>query len=625
MHLSGTEPHRAPSSLLLSTDLTNNSLETTSWTPHELYGQTSCRVGTASQEFGACSMNSQGFNYGQAQPVNERSQQQISLEMHDAASQSGGLSHQQEYVAKHLPESNAVGSGSFIARLHRQDFDRAQHVDNRAPAVSARDLEAFGRSLKPSHVLRQNHSLLSQVYSVKNVETDPSLKVSEKYNEADPDLNLQQVTAVSGHQLMRGPNSVVENPVSNELNAASQLSSFPSRDIKVLNFSSEVREHQSVNDLSQPLLQDTPQKMVTLGQSYSQSHSGSSNVASNRTEVSQISLQMAPSWFKHYGTLKNGQLLPMYDAEAVKNYVQQFPLRKPYENLHMNTSMIRVNAADASQVASVWQTAATDLSGGKRSPPYLLPTEVADQNLAVVRPKKRKIATFELLPWHKEVTQGSQRLENISMAELEWAQAANRLIEKVEDEAEMAEDMRPMLRPKKRLILTTQLMQQVFRPASAAILSADAAANYDSVVYFAARLALGDACSLKSSRSDSRLASNTNDLISEKPKTSERFGEQYFSKIVEDFTSRAKKLETDFLRLDNRASILDIRVESQDLEKFSVINRFVRFHSRGQADAAEASSSSGTAPTILKTSPQKYVTALPMPRIIPEGAQCLSL
>lgn len=78
-------------------------------------------------------------------------------------------------------------------------------------------------------------------------------------------------------------------------------------------------------------------------------------------------------------------------------------------------------------------------------------------------------------------------------------------------------------------------------------------------------------------------------------------------------------------RLDKAASILDIKVECQELEKFSVINRFARFHSRGQAGAAETSSASGAAGTVLKSVPQRYVTALPLPSKLPEGVQCLSL
>ncbi|GMP28696.1 hypothetical protein CsSME_00004138 [Camellia sinensis var. sinensis] len=600
-HLSVTELHELPSDLLLSADSTNTNLQTPSWATH---GQNSYK-GTESRDLGACSMNSQGFEYGEEHPEKERSQQQISSEMVDQASQMGGLFHGQESVAKHLSEPNAVGSGSLMARPY-QNFNSAWHGDKQASAVSARDLEAFGRSLKPSN-LHPSYSLLHQVHSLTNMETDPSRRVSDKNHTAGSDLNVQQVTAVAGHQMMYGHNS------------ASRLNSFPTRDVKMLSFSSEAGDDQSVKALSLPL-QDTPHEMATHDQSYL------SDLAFNRTEHSQINVQMAPSWFKHFGTLKNGQMLPMYDARTANNSVQQFPLGRPFENLHMNTSVVQVNVPGPSQVSSVWPTTATTLAVGTLSPPFVLSKDASDHNFCVTTSKKRKIAASELLPWHKEVTQSSKRLPTISSAELEWVQAANRLVEKVENEAEMIEDLQLLLRPKKRLVLTTQLMQQMFRPAPAAILSADATSNCDSVAYFAAKLALGDACNLiYCSGNDSCLLSNDNDVMSEKPKTSERIDEQYFSKIVEDFSSRAMKLESDLFRLNKTASIVDIRVEYQEIEKFSVINRFARFHCRGQSDAAETSSSGGTTPTALKSCPQRYVTAFPMPRTVPEGAPCLSL
>lgn len=77
----------------------------------------------------------------------------------------------------------------------------------------------------------------------------------------------------------------------------------------------------------------------------------------------------------------------------------------------------------------------------------------------------------------------------------------------------MVEETRPSVRFKRRLVLSTQLMQQLLRPAPVAILSADATSNYDSVAYFAARLALGDACNLAScSISDSSLFSEGIDM-----------------------------------------------------------------------------------------------------------------
>lgn len=73
----------------------------------------------------------------------------------------------------------------------------------------------------------------------------------------------------------------------------------------------------------------------------------------------------------------------------------------------------------------------------------------------------------------------------------------------MEDESEMIEDGPPMFRSKKRLILTTQLVQQLLRPPPSAVLSADASTSFESVTYFASRLSLGDACSaISCSRKD---------------------------------------------------------------------------------------------------------------------------
>ncbi|GFY86980.1 hypothetical protein Acr_05g0006190 [Actinidia rufa] len=396
-----------------------------------------------------------------------------------------GLFHGQESVTKHISEANPIGRSSLIAQHHQENFDSARQ----GPAVSARDIEAFGRSLKPSN-LHPNYSLLHQVHSLNNVDTDPSRMVSEKNHGDGSDMNIQQATAVAGHQAIYGHNSGGGH---------------------------------------------TWQKLLA----------------------------------------------------------EQFCFGKPFENLHVNNT-------DTGQVSVVQPTTATTLAVDKRSAPCVLPPDVIDWNLSAMRSKKRKIEMSELLPWHKEVTQSSKRLQTIQVmhyvlcfcrvSELEWAQAANRLIEKVEDETEMIENAQPLIRLRKRLVRTTQLMQQVFSPAPAVILSADATSNYDSVAYYAAKLALGDACNLSScSKSDSCLSSNGHDI------------------------------------LDEEASIVDIRVQYQELEKFSTINRFAKFHCRGQPDAAETSSSTGATPTPVKLFPQRYVTAFPMPMAVPEGAQCLSL
>ncbi|KAK4395830.1 hypothetical protein Sango_1737300 [Sesamum angolense] len=209
------------------------------------------------------------------------------------------------------------------------------------------------------------------------------------------------------------------------------------------------------------------------------------------------------------------------------------------------------------------------------------------------------------------------------MPEADWNKATNHLAEKVEDDAELIEDGPPMLRSKRRLTLTTHLMQQLLPPSPAAILSVDATTSYEIVAYAVSRIALGDACSTVSRSSNSDQPGDSMDVLLAKSKLSERNGRRCYAKASEELMGRARKLENDFLRLDKSASILDLRLECQDLEKFSVINRFARFHGRGQSDNTEASTDA--TPSAQKPIPQRYVTALPMPRSLPDRAQCLSL
>lgn len=307
------------------------------------------------------------------------------------------------------------------------------------------------------------------------------------------------------------------------------------------------------------------------------------------------------------------------DDQLVK--FSSHPPLQDVSQLHRNSPFMQMNLASTSQDGSVKPVIEINsLAVNQLSSPYLRHVEVANQDL-VSQSKKRKFSTYKLLPWHKEAAQGSSRLQDMSIAELEWAQAANRVPEKLIEETEALGDSPWMVHPKKKIIFTTQLMQVLFQPAPAAILSDDATACYNTVTYFAARLAVGDACSLAN---HSLKPCDISDPSSGKNVISKGSGDRNLSKIVENFIDQAKKLEDELLRLENGASFLEIRMESQDVERFAVINRFAKFHSRAQMVAAESASSGGAA-TVPKLYPQRYVTASQMPRIVPEGHNCLSL
>ncbi|XVF49988.1 hypothetical protein PTKIN_Ptkin04bG0059800 [Pterospermum kingtungense] len=479
---------------------------------------------------------------------------------------------------------------------------------SQSPASLQRDIEAFGRSLRPNNAVNQKYSLLHQVQALKNTEIDPSNRSIKRFKGPAPDseMDAQQVSAQGSEQLSYGSNSMMRDASDNHHLVRS----------KMLNFSP------STGDKNETQL--SANDMLPLAWNDSPNVSNANNSAANlRGEHSQISPQMAPSWFDRFGTFKNGKMLPIYDARKIammKATENALVVCRPSDNLHTVNSSEQVNAASASQLDNAWQSSNLMPIANEHISSDLLPPDITNQNLVVVKAKKRKSMTFELLPWHKEVTQGSQRPQNISVAEVEWAHAANRLIEKVEDEPEMIQDWLPALRSKRRLILTRQLMQQLLRAPPRVVLSAYASKNYVTVAYSVARSVLGDACSTACiCESDAVVPPDSGSTLYEKLKGEKN---QSILKAAEEFIIRSKILENDLQSVEKRASILDLTLECQDLEKFSVINRFARFHGRGQADGAETSNAIASS---HKFFPQRYVTALPMPRNLPDRVQCLSL
>ncbi|KAJ7956456.1 putative Dentin sialophosphoprotein-like protein [Quillaja saponaria] len=551
--------------------------------PHKLGGQEIEKIGNDLSCTGARSMYSPGSG-GKEQLVEESSEQLVLPEGTDPTEKNLVASHGQESLLKRLPDAS-----------------------HSSPAANQRDIEAFGRYLRPNNLLHQKYSLLHQAQAMRGTDFDPSNQSAKRFKGPDSGVDVQQEASKGGQQLSYGYDNMAKDVCSNH-------SSVPSADLKMLSLSSKAGDGQGTDASSQD--------MPGLFQKNAHNYSSGNNPTSVRGEHSLVSPQMAPSWFNQYGTFKNGKILPAYDVQimAPPNVLEQ-PLMvgKQSDSLHSHNSVGEVDAAsDTNQLANARQI------------PVPVASEHMNSNslhhehpLVVMRPKKRKTATSELVPWHKELTHGSERLHNISAAELDWARAANRLVEKVENEAELNEDLPQMLKSRRRLILTTQLMQQLLRPPPAMVLSADVKLHYDSVAYSVARLALGDACSaISCTGSETVVPPSSGNLLSDKLKSSEKIGDQYFLKVMEDLTGRARKLENELLRPDSRASILDIRVECQDLERFSVINRFAKFHGRGQTDGTEVSSSDTSA---QKSFPHKFVTAVPMPKNLPDRVQCLSL
>lgn len=514
-------------------------------------------------------------------------------------------------VAEAQPTGKTVGAsqGEHIAK-HPSDASPSNS------AASQSDLEAFHHSLKRNNNTQHSYSLLHQSQAMKG--TDPSYHESKRLKGRDDTPDSQEMSAKAEHTLSEGQNNVVRDP--------SISQSISVGDAKMLNFSPHSGNTMTSFQLSHGAF--ASRETHHLGAS-DPSKFATSNVTT-RVEHSDISPQMAPSWRQQYETLKNGQVLSVHNLPRVpmaKNADQQFVSGKPSNNLDGCDSMQPANAmADPGLISNDCETANTYAPSEQVSSLDALVPHVSNPTLASVRHRKRKTATSDLLSWTKEIGQGFMRLQNMSSAEVDWARSSHRLVEKVEDETDANRDVLRISRPKRRLILTTQLMQQAFRSPSPAVLSLVASSNHEIILYSLARLTVGDACSLVSrSESDSSVHFGSGNLVSG-IKISETRRDQQFSKVVEEFVDRAEELENELLRLDKRASILEYRLELQDMERFAVINRFARVHGRGQVDGSESTSSSADPTTMVqRPCPQRYVSAHPMPRNVPERVQCLSL
>ncbi|KZV45449.1 hypothetical protein F511_20622 [Dorcoceras hygrometricum] len=582
------------SSLFQSLDSVSSSQENSSEVLNDQPNQNSFNHENNIQESLPCLGKSKDY---EQQLENRSSLHQGLIEINNSMPLSNSAG-KQEILRKQYFEADAV-SGPLVTHTHQQTSNQASHVDKQTLDVHARDMRGL--------CLNQNLSLHAPI----NSDTDNGLSLPIRYD----NTYYQQAIATARELLSSGHRSCVEDEVKGNLNLVPQLGASFSD--KGWNLSPEVQGH-LLGKVSSSTHHQNFQQMESVGQNGTQRQSFGSNDMSCVTYGSQNSLQMAPTLFKRYGTFKNEQTLPVCGPNT-------FNIGKPLTgmtagNLQESSLMMAVNAANSSQGTYVWPSTDINLNERKQlSSPIVLPSDAIPQNLLVSMPKKRKHVAFTMVSWHKEVSHESSRLQDISMAELEWAQASKRRLEEVKNDVEIIEDGFPLIPPKRRLIFTTQLMQKVFKPAPAAILCADASSNYDCVVYTAARLALGDVCGLIG-----QFSSETNILSPDQQKTSTKANGCGVTEIVEGLFCRVNKLDGDLSRLHKNSLFADIKVENQELEKISIINRFAKFHIKAQLNTTDPTTSSSKS-IVQRTNIERYVMALPMPKTVPEGINCLSL
>ncbi|KAK8964278.1 hypothetical protein KSP40_PGU019584 [Platanthera guangdongensis] len=535
--------------------------------------------GGNSSEVGTCSTNSQQFAYEEESLLkSSNSEPKHGMGMDVSLRVSGPSFVQGQESKNHSDKNPTVSVVSSSVRSHPHDNKKGKHVEKQMERMNF-------TTVSPSNddIQKHNYSLLQQMQAMKGADSDPSRVDSKRIKVTDMGCG--------------------------EFDAVPQT-----ENVKMLSFSSREIEERSGNASGHLITGDLASS--SRGQDELQ-NSSLGRSALNLTAVNErrlINPQMAPSWFEQYETFKDNQASGASDIlgssqRSAKAATQNYFFSKTSEQLD-NEGMLKRSCDNILENSSPTTLAADSHSSH-------LKLMVTDENSVPVR-KKRKIARIDLLSWHKEVTQSSGSLQSFSLAKMKWAQATNRLIEKIEDDTETIDDVPSIIRSRKRLILVTQLMQQIFPPVPSKLLFEDSMMSYEKVIYYLTKLTLGEVCGVVSS-----LGSDSVSRILEKLNTPRKMREEMFSNIVENFVTRSKKLQSIFPRLDGGPSIVDYRMECQDVERGSIINRFAKFHGRGPTDGAEGSSALEAAPR--RFFPQTSFTMLPMPKNIPDGVFCLSL
>lgn len=502
-------------------------------------------------------------------------------------------------LQKHSSDVNFAIPASSLAQLRQQGIMNPRQGENPLANFQVMNTHSAGTngsgiglhgSPIPSNITQQNFSLLHQMQALGHVDIDPNNTTGKMLKQTESGSDASHIDWKSAQRFAHGANNSVKSSIDN-INGASVQGSFPS-DMKMLSFAPRNNEERSTSIPSQIPSRELPSHgMVARNDHQSQVQSLGTNAASNLIERSErpgINPQIAPSWF-------NAQNRSVFNAQ--KNLTPPHHVPKASWCMENNSPEHRADSGQS-----------------------VRPSVPSSMKAAMVRrPKKRKYTEYALVSWHK-ITEGTQKLRKMSTNEMDWAWAANRLIKKAEDDLESLEDVPVHYLPRKRLIMTTRLIQEVFPAIPATVLRAQAISAYESATFNIAMVTLRDSCIISSDNSRA-LADNENNPSEQR--TSAKQMEDKFSKVVEVFAGRIRKMENDYLSLNMRASMLDMHLECQDLERISIVNRLGRFHGRNHAAGVDPSSVSQMVPR--RIFPDRHVMSFAVPGNLPEGAFCLSL
>ncbi|RWW18150.1 hypothetical protein BHE74_00020256 [Ensete ventricosum] len=258
----------------------------------------------------------------------------------------------------------------------------------------------------PSDSQQQNYSLLHQMQAIKDADSDSSMTLGKRLKGASISSNASNMEQRAGQIFVHRQNELFRVPTDGK------QSSFLS-DVRTLSFAlkdnkrhtqmSSVAEHHDLHD-----------------HMHSPDTSSSASLISGN-EHYRSSPQMTLSLFEKYMTYKNDMAIAKHDGDHFCGSMESSPIVE--------------QITDSSKFGSIKQSTFASAMAANESSAFSLPSTVMDHNVGL-RSKKRKSTTSKLLPWHKEISQGLQRLHKkastldvrLEGQELERFSIVNRLV-----------------------------------------------------------------------------------------------------------------------------------------------------------------------------------------------------